>query len=70
MFQQEELEKKEEKGGFIQNFVETLIGNLFVQVSNIHLRYEDNISSPSVNNSFFFSNLKKATFAYTFSFHI
>ena len=39
-------EKKEEKEGWFKAYVKTIIGNIQVSLSNVHIRYEDATSSP------------------------
>jgi len=36
----------EGKGGFLQSYIETIIGNLELRITNVHIRYEDDQTSP------------------------
>lgn len=43
---EEKKEEKEEKEGWFKAYVKTIIGNIQVSLSNVHIRYEDATSSP------------------------
>ena len=53
---------KKEKKGFVDKLQERVLRNVIVEVKNIHIRYEDELSIPNVNRkikSIFFSNNTK-----------
>ena len=50
---QSEEEQKSTNSSFLQNLIETIIGNIQIKIKNVHLRYEDNLSNEKVNFTFF-----------------
>ena len=48
---EEEGNKKEsENDSFTSRLIETIVDNFQLYVDNVHIRYEDNISNPSVRD--------------------
>ncbi|CAD7698400.1 unnamed protein product, partial [Ostreobium quekettii] len=45
----------EDKGGFLQSYIETIIGNLELRITNVHIRYEDDQTSPGQSFAFGFT---------------